>query len=392
MLRTRTFPHTGPGRGEAFAESSFARQIVEVEAGRRPPVLSVGNLDAVRDFTDVRDVVRAYWALLDRGAPGEVYNVCSGRGVRRGRRPAAGCSRWPGWRWRSARIRAASAPPTSRCWWAIPAGCARPRAGSRASASTARCPTCSTTGARACAAAEPGAVKVLLTGGTGFLGKNVARALAARGHELRLLAREGSNLAGLPAGEIVRGDVSDAATVRRAAEGCQAIVHMAALVKMWVPERAEFARVNVEGLRDALAAAEAVGARLVYTSSFIAIGPDGAQPADESQVHPGHSFRNDYERTKAQADVLARAAAAAGARRGPALPRRRLRAGRPHRRQHRREHDRRPPARRLPGRDRARRPPLVLRLRGRRGRRATSARSSAAGPASATCWPAKTSP
>jgi GDP-4-dehydro-6-deoxy-D-mannose reductase len=88
VVRTRTFPHTGPGRGEAFAESSFARQIVEVEAGHRPPVLSVGNLEAVRDFTDVRDVARAYWALLER-APGgvvprteTVYNVCSGRGVR----------------------------------------------------------------------------------------------------------------------------------------------------------------------------------------------------------------------------------------------------------------------------------------------------------------------
>jgi GDP-4-dehydro-6-deoxy-D-mannose reductase len=80
VVRTRTFPHTGPGRGEAFAESSFARQIAEVEAGRRRPVLAVGNLDAVRDFTDVRDVVRAYWALLERGASGEVYNVCSGRG------------------------------------------------------------------------------------------------------------------------------------------------------------------------------------------------------------------------------------------------------------------------------------------------------------------------
>jgi GDP-4-dehydro-6-deoxy-D-mannose reductase len=80
VLRTRTFHHTGPGRGETFAESSFARQIAEVEAGLRPPVLQVGNLDAVRDYTDVRDVVRAYWALLDRGEAGAVYNVCSGRG------------------------------------------------------------------------------------------------------------------------------------------------------------------------------------------------------------------------------------------------------------------------------------------------------------------------
>jgi GDP-4-dehydro-6-deoxy-D-mannose reductase len=81
VICTRTFHHTGPGRGEVFAESSFARQIAEIEAGQRPAVISVGNLDAVRDFTDVRDVVRAYWLLLDKGRAGETYNVCSGRGV-----------------------------------------------------------------------------------------------------------------------------------------------------------------------------------------------------------------------------------------------------------------------------------------------------------------------
>jgi len=80
IVLTRTFHHTGPGRGEAFAESSFARQIAEIEAGLRPAVLRVGNLDAVRDYTDVRDVVRAYWWLLERGVDGETYNVCSGRG------------------------------------------------------------------------------------------------------------------------------------------------------------------------------------------------------------------------------------------------------------------------------------------------------------------------
>lgn len=82
VVRTRTFHHTGPRRGEQFAESSFARQLAEIEAGQRPPRLEVGNLESVRDFTDVRDVVRAYWALLDRGARGEIYNVCSGRGVK----------------------------------------------------------------------------------------------------------------------------------------------------------------------------------------------------------------------------------------------------------------------------------------------------------------------
>ena len=109
-------------------------------------------------------------------------------------------------------------------------------------------------------------MKVLLTGGTGFLGKNVARALTARGHEVRLLAREGSNLAGLPAGDIARGDVCDAASLRRAADGCQAILHMAALVKMWVPERAVFDRVNVDGLRAALAAAEAAASRAITSA------------------------------------------------------------------------------------------------------------------------------
>ncbi len=84
VVLTRTFHHTGPGRGEAFAESSFARQIAEIELGLRPPVLEVGNLEAVRDFTDVRDVVRAYWLLLERGEAGTVYNVCSGQGRRRG--------------------------------------------------------------------------------------------------------------------------------------------------------------------------------------------------------------------------------------------------------------------------------------------------------------------
>jgi GDP-4-dehydro-6-deoxy-D-mannose reductase len=82
VVLTRTFHHTGPGRAEAFAESSFARQIAEIEAGRRPPVVDVGNLEAVRDFADVRDVVRAYWMLLEKGEAGAVYNVCSGQGRR----------------------------------------------------------------------------------------------------------------------------------------------------------------------------------------------------------------------------------------------------------------------------------------------------------------------
>jgi NAD+-dependent farnesol dehydrogenase len=154
---------------------------------------------------------------------------------------------------------------------------------------------------------------VLLTGGTGFLGKSVARALAARGHDVRILARETSDLGGLPPGvAIVRGDVTDRESMLRAAQGCGAVCHMAALVRMWTPERGRFELVNVSGLRHALEAAREAGARLVYTSSFIAVGPAGPEPADESQRHPGRGYRNDYERTKAVADRLASEAAAAG--------------------------------------------------------------------------------
>lgn len=82
VIRTRSFGHTGPGQSPAFAIASFARQIVAVEAGRTEPVLKVGNLDVTRDLTDVREVVEAYLALIERGRPGAAYNVCRGEGVK----------------------------------------------------------------------------------------------------------------------------------------------------------------------------------------------------------------------------------------------------------------------------------------------------------------------
>ena len=78
-VRTRGFNHEGPRRGPVFVASDFAKQIADIERGRRPPVLSVGNLDSRRDFTDVRDMVRAYWLSLEKCEPGEVYNICRGR-------------------------------------------------------------------------------------------------------------------------------------------------------------------------------------------------------------------------------------------------------------------------------------------------------------------------
>jgi GDPmannose 4,6-dehydratase/GDP-4-dehydro-6-deoxy-D-mannose reductase len=74
-IRTRMFTHTGPRRGDVFAESAFAKQVAEIEAGVRENPLLVGNLDSVRTFADVRDAVRAYWLLLEKCPGGEVYNI-----------------------------------------------------------------------------------------------------------------------------------------------------------------------------------------------------------------------------------------------------------------------------------------------------------------------------
>lgn len=74
---TRAFNHTGPRRGEVFVTSTFAKQIAEIEADRKEPVLYVGNLEARRDWTDVRDVVKAYWLAATKCPMGEVYNICS---------------------------------------------------------------------------------------------------------------------------------------------------------------------------------------------------------------------------------------------------------------------------------------------------------------------------
>lgn len=84
VLRTRGFNHTGPRRGYVFVTSNFARQVALIEAGKQEPVIRVGNLDAIRDFTDVRDMVRAYWLATQKGRPGEVYNIATGVGIRIG--------------------------------------------------------------------------------------------------------------------------------------------------------------------------------------------------------------------------------------------------------------------------------------------------------------------
>ena len=81
VISARPFNHIGPRQTPEFVTASFAQQIALVEAGKVEPIIRVGNLDAKRDFTDVRDVIAAYLLLMDRGTPGEAYNIGSGQAV-----------------------------------------------------------------------------------------------------------------------------------------------------------------------------------------------------------------------------------------------------------------------------------------------------------------------
>jgi farnesol dehydrogenase len=161
-------------------------------------------------------------------------------------------------------------------------------------------------------------MRVLLTGGTGFLGRRLAERLAPR-HDLVMLVRPTSDRSGLPAtATLVEGDISDRESLVRAADGCAAVVHAAALVKILAP-KAEFDRINVDAL-DHLIDLLPQFDRAVYVSSFIALGPTERLPggvADESTEPSGpHGPRrrwiNGYERTKTLADRRARRAIAEG--------------------------------------------------------------------------------
>ncbi|MEX1111865.1 MAG: GDP-mannose 4,6-dehydratase [Candidatus Andersenbacteria bacterium] len=81
-IRVRPFPHIGPGQKRGFVTADFASQIVDIEKGKQAPRIQVGNLESIRDFTDVRDVVRAYRLIMEKGAIGEVYHVASGVGTK----------------------------------------------------------------------------------------------------------------------------------------------------------------------------------------------------------------------------------------------------------------------------------------------------------------------
>lgn len=154
-------------------------------------------------------------------------------------------------------------------------------------------------------------MRVLVTGGTGYLGQAIVRALVARGHSPVVFARRKKDVGWLfdekshPT-SFLQGDVRDRDALVAAAHGCDAMVHSAALVSVWRPRAADFDDVNVGGLRHALEAVRTHGLqRLVYTSSFLALPPAGH--------HTPLTRGNDYQRTKTIAERVAAEAHAAGA-------------------------------------------------------------------------------
>jgi dihydroflavonol-4-reductase len=157
-------------------------------------------------------------------------------------------------------------------------------------------------------------VRAFVTGATGFVGANVARALAEAGWSVRALARAGSdarNLDGLDA-EVVAGALNDADLAAKM-RGCEALFHVAAHYSLLHADRAAVLRSNVEGTRNVLAAARDAGVtRTVYTSSVSAIGVRHAGVADEAYQAPFEAMIGTYKRSKYLAEQEARAAAAAG--------------------------------------------------------------------------------
>jgi len=159
-------------------------------------------------------------------------------------------------------------------------------------------------------------MKVFVTGATGFVGSHVARELAKRGADLRLLVRAGSNrsnLEGLNA-ELFTGELCDPESLRRGVAGCEFVFHVAADYRLWTRDPQQMYRANVEGTRSILrAASESAVRRVVYTSSVATMGFSNGRPADENSPVSLGDMIGPYKRSKFMAEQVALEAGNKGA-------------------------------------------------------------------------------
>jgi dihydroflavonol-4-reductase len=157
-------------------------------------------------------------------------------------------------------------------------------------------------------------MRLFITGATGFVGAHVAQMAARQGAQLRLLTRSTSNMTYLPQGaEVVVGDLREPARFASALAGCDALIHVAADYRLWVPDPAEMYKANVEGTRELLRIArEARVRRVVYTSSVATMGFHGHAVVDEATPVSEAAMIGHYKRSKWLAEQVAMEAARAG--------------------------------------------------------------------------------
>ncbi|GJV60347.1 NAD-dependent epimerase/dehydratase [Tanacetum coccineum] len=160
--------------------------------------------------------------------------------------------------------------------------------------------------------------KILVTGASGYLGGRLVHALLNHNHTVRVFVRRASDLTSLPPPsltlELAYGDVTDYYSLLAACSGCHVIFHVAALVEPWIPDPSRFNTVNVGGLKNVIKACKEIGTieKIVYTSSFFALGSTDGYVADETQMHPAKYFCTEYEKSKAVSDQIALEAAKEG--------------------------------------------------------------------------------
>ncbi|GMH13804.1 hypothetical protein Nepgr_015645 [Nepenthes gracilis] len=175
-------------------------------------------------------------------------------------------------------------------------------------------------------------MKVLVTGASGYFGGRLCHALVRQGYSVRAFVRSTSDLSSLPTEspgghhtgsfELSYGDVTDYSSLLAACSGCYVIFHSAAVVEPWLPDASRFISVNVGGLQNVLQACRETKTieKIIYTSSFFALGPTDGYIADESQVHPELFFCTEYEKSKFAADKVALLAVSEGVPIVPVYP------------------------------------------------------------------------